>query len=133
MDQPGGTRRLPGRHRPLTSATSNGPSSIGSSQGTAAVPPHTGRGGWTWYTGSASWLYRIGLEYILGLKRRGDTLTLEPCIPRTWKQYQISYRFGTATYQITVENPNGLNRSKSVEAIHLQDDGQTHQIVVVMT
>src|SRR5438105_4783240 len=103
-------------------------------------PQHVGRGGWTWYTGSASWLYRIGLEYILGLKRRGNTLTLEPCIPSTWKQYQITYRFGKSTYQITVENPNGLNGGVArlaldgtpVETINLLDDGQTHQVNVFM-
>ncbi len=103
-------------------------------------PQHVGRGGWTWYTGSASWLYRIALEHMLGMQRRGDTLSIAPCIPREWKQYQITYRVGTTTYAITVENPNGVNRGvarievdgDAVEAIRLRDDGATHRVTVVM-
>ena len=67
-----------------------------------AKAPHTGRGGWTWYTGSASWLYRLMLESLLGLNRRGNTLSFTPCIPETWPSYSMSYRFGETTYQISV-------------------------------
>jgi cyclic beta-1,2-glucan synthetase len=75
-----------------------------------AVPPHTGRGGWTWYTGSASWMYRAGLESILGFKLEGDRLKIDPCIPRWWRDFDITYRHGEAVYRIRVENPLGLNR-----------------------
>lgn len=95
-----------------------------------AVWPHTGRGGWTWYTGSASWMYRAGLESILGFKLRGDRLQIDPCIPRSWREYEITYRRGPTTYQIVVDNPHGLNRG--VARIEL--DGRelaTPEIVLV--
>lgn len=66
------------------------------------MAPHTGRGGWTWYTGSASWMYRLMLESLLGLRREGNTLHFIPCIPESWTDYSISYRFGRTTYQIEV-------------------------------
>ena len=53
---------------------------------------HLGRGGWTWYTGSASWMYRVALESILGFQQRGDMLFIEPCIPASWKEFTIEYR-----------------------------------------
>src|SRR5690606_18127338 len=62
-----------------------------------------GRGGWTWYTGSASWLYRVALETILGFTKRGDTLLLEPRVPGDWPGYTIEYRYGGALYRIAVE------------------------------
>ena len=64
---------------------------------------HVGRGGWTWYTGSASWLYRLGIEQLLGLRRQGDTLTVVPCLPPEWPGYTATYRIGAITYQITVD------------------------------
>ncbi|MBC7237837.1 MAG: hypothetical protein H5T69_18500, partial [Chloroflexi bacterium] len=70
-----------------------------------ALPPHVGRGGWTWYTGSAAWLYRLGIEAILGLERRGNTLCITPCIPSCWEGYQITYRYQGSEYHITVHNP----------------------------
>jgi cyclic beta-1,2-glucan synthetase len=107
-----------------------------------AVPPHTGRGGWTWYTGSAGWMYRAGLESILGFKMRGNRIVMDPCIPRWWQEYDITYRFGRTIYKIKVENPLGLNRGvaviekdgveQGVEAIALLDDGKTHSIRVVL-
>ncbi|MEP6636067.1 MAG: glucoamylase family protein [Acidobacteriota bacterium] len=75
-----------------------------------AVPPHTGRGGWTWYTGSASWMYRAGLESILGFKLRGDHLQIDPCIPRWWREFEVTYRRGKTTYRIKVENPLAIHR-----------------------
>ena len=66
---------------------------------------HAGRGGWTWYTGSAGWMYRAGLESILGLTRRGDTFALDPCIPAAWPAYSITWRFGRTRYEIAVSNP----------------------------
>ncbi|MFY9608370.1 MAG: glucoamylase family protein [Blastocatellia bacterium] len=106
------------------------------------VWPHTGRGGWTWYTGSASWMYRAGLESILGFKLRGDRLEIEPCIPRGWREYEVTYRRGTATYQVIVENPHGLNRGvarvevdgRELETpeIQLVDDGKLHSVRVTL-
>ncbi|WP_432558805.1 GH36-type glycosyl hydrolase domain-containing protein [Granulicoccus sp. GXG6511] len=66
-----------------------------------SVEPHVGRGGWTWYTGSSGWLYRAGLEAILGIRREGDHLVLRPCFPEAWEGVSVSYRFGTADYQLT--------------------------------
>ena len=61
------------------------------------VPPHVGRGGWTWYTGSAAWLYRVGLESILGFRLEGERLRLEPCIPAGWPGFEITYRHRSAS------------------------------------
>lgn len=72
-----------------------------------------GRGGWTWYTGSSSWYYIAGLEYILGLKIKKGMLTVNPCIPKDWKEYSIRYRFGNSLYRIKVKNNNA--KSTGVE------------------
>lgn len=66
------------------------------------VAPHVGRGGWTWYTGSAGWMYRLLSESLLGLQRRGDTLRIEPCIPDDWPGYRMQLRHGAAVYRIEV-------------------------------
>ena len=71
-------------------------------------PPHVGRGGWTWYTGSAGWLYRAGVESLLGLKFRGAFLLVDPCIPKAWGQYEATVKYRTARYSICVENPGGV-------------------------
>ena len=101
---------------------------------------HTGRGGWTWYTGSSGWMYRAGLEYILGLKVSGKELKLNPHIPPEWKEYRISYRHGESLYEILVLNPqsrsNGIAKiqvdGKETNQILLLDDGQTHQVLVTL-
>ncbi len=74
-----------------------------------AEPPHTGRGGWTWYTGAAGWMYQAGIEWILGFHLRGTELSLDPCIPTTWPGYEIRFRYHTATYEIVVENPHAVS------------------------
>jgi cyclic beta-1,2-glucan synthetase len=71
--------------------------------------PHTGRGGWTWYTGSASWMYRLGIEAILGLKRTGERLEIAPCIPSDWADYELTYNDSGTLYIIRVSNPHGVN------------------------
>lgn len=71
-------------------------------------PAHVGRGGWTWYTGAAGWMYRAGVESLIGLRRDGDALLLDPCIPRNWPGFRLAYRAGEARYQIDVENPDGV-------------------------
>jgi cyclic beta-1,2-glucan synthetase len=105
-------------------------------------PSHVGRGGWTWYTGSASWMTRLAVEKILGLKREGNNLTVEPCIPKDWREYEIHYRFGKTMYHLRVENPEGVNtgvvkltvdgKLLTDEKIVLEDDGREHQIVVTI-
>ena len=109
-----------------------------------SAPPHVGRGGWTWYTGSAGWMYRVIMEGLLGLKIEGDTLLLNPCIPRSWPGFELTYRHGRAVYEIAVENPNGAGRgimrvtldgadieSKDVR-IPLKDDDTTHYLRVIL-
>jgi cyclic beta-1,2-glucan synthetase len=107
-----------------------------------AVPPHTGRGGWTWYTGSASWMYRAGLESILGFHLSGDRLRIDPCIPREWREFEISYQRGSTGYLIKVENPHGVCRGIARLEIDgkfepaferlLSDDGHLHKVRVVL-
>jgi cyclic beta-1,2-glucan synthetase len=103
-----------------------------------SAPPHVGRGGWTWYTGSAGWMYRTAAEGILGIKRRGATLLVDPCIPRAWPGFEFTYKHGTSRYRITVKNPRGVNRGVAratldgkelggaVCEIALTDDGRYH-------
>jgi cyclic beta-1,2-glucan synthetase len=105
-------------------------------------PPHTGRGGWTWYTGSAGWLYRVALEAILGFRLRGDVLTLEPCIAPSWPGYEVTYQHRSATYHVKVENPDRVEQGvRRVEVdgeerpdgtIPLADDGQRHEVRVLL-
>jgi cyclic beta-1,2-glucan synthetase len=75
-----------------------------------STAPHVGRGGWTWYTGSAGWLQRAGVESLLGLRLRGAFLSVDPCIPKAWGRYEATVKYRTARYSIFVENPNGVSR-----------------------
>ena len=68
-----------------------------------------GRGGWTWYTGSSSWYYKAGIEYILGLKVQKGFISINPCIPKDWKEYSIRYKWKNSVYNISVKNPNQKN------------------------
>ena len=106
-------------------------------------PPHVGRGGWTWYTGSAGWLYRGAIEWILGFRLRGAAFSLDPCIPRNWPSYSVTFRYHSTAYNIKVENPSGVSRGVvTVETdgapvanfpnIQLVDDGREHQVRIVM-
>jgi cyclic beta-1,2-glucan synthetase len=107
-----------------------------------ARSPHAGRGGWSWYTGSAGWMYRAGVESILGLRRRGTTFIIDPCIPSAWPEYRISWRFLDTRYEITVTNParrcHGVaeatldGASVDARAIPLANDGKTHDVQVVL-
>jgi cyclic beta-1,2-glucan synthetase len=99
---------------------------------------HVGRGGWTWYTGSAGWMYRTAVEGILGIQLRGRVLAVDPCIPRAWAGFEITYKFGASRYRIAVENPHGVSRgivratldgqeiSREPCRIALVDDGSYH-------
>jgi cyclic beta-1,2-glucan synthetase len=104
--------------------------------------PHVGRGGWTWYTGSAGWLQRAGVESLLGLRLRGPTLFVDPCIPKTWRNFDATIKHRSARYAIHVENPDGVSRgvahavadgleiNERPPRISLVDDGGHHQIQV---
>jgi len=73
-------------------------------------PQHVGRGGWTWYTGSAGWMYRTAVEGILGVELRGKILKINPCVPRAWAGFEVTYKHGSSRYRIAVENPHGVSR-----------------------
>jgi len=103
------------------------------------VPPFTGRGGWTWYTGTAAWTYRLILEAILGLRREAGALVIDPCLPPDWPGYEATVREGAAVYRVKVENP-GAGRSVGAVTLDgkvlaearvpLVDDGAEHEVVV---
>ena len=107
-----------------------------------AAKPHVGRGGWTWYTGSAGWMQRAGVEGILGLRLRGNALELDPCIPKSWPGFTATLRYRSARYEIVVENPSGCSRGITfAEAdgteigtrplhVGLLDDEATHRVLV---
>jgi len=105
-------------------------------------PPHVGRGGWTWYTGSAGWMYRLGIEGILGIQRHGSMLRIQPSIPSHWRSYDVTYQYGSATYHVHVDNTSGVNRRVREilldgqpmpdGRIPLNDDGQPHTVRVLM-
>ena len=102
------------------------------------VAPHTGRGGWTWYTGSAGWMYRLAVESLLGLVRSGDTLRFEPVLPGDWSGYGLDYRFGASLYRIEISQQPGTRHSISLDGqllaeplLNLLDDGQEHRVQVI--
>ncbi len=109
-----------------------------------SVFPHVGRGGWTWYTGSAGWLYRAGIEGILGFHLQRDFLLLDPCIPRAWPGFEIAFGYRSARYEISVENPQGVSRGVASAALDgnalpegaarvpLVDDGAVHKVRVLL-
>ena len=93
-----------------------------------SMPPHVGRGGWTWYTGSAGWLQRAGIEAILGLSLEGEWLVIDPCVPAAWPGFAMTLRYRGATYEIEVANPHGAGRgvlSTDLDGVaHAPDDGR---------
>jgi cyclic beta-1,2-glucan synthetase len=108
----------------------------------SATPPHAGRGGWTWYTGSSGWMQRAGIESIIGLRLQAGTLVFDPCIPADWPGFEVTLRHGAARYVIRVENPEGFERGiaqASLDGVSLgggplrldlEDDGACHQVSV---
>jgi cyclic beta-1,2-glucan synthetase len=106
--------------------------------------PHIGRGGWTWYTGSAGWLYRAGIEWLLGVRvQEGARLMVNPCIPSGWSGFTVALRYRSAQYDITVENPSGVCRGVAVleldgvalddrTGIPLANDGRSHRVRAVL-
>ncbi|MDI1283820.1 MAG: glucoamylase family protein [Reyranella sp.] len=111
-----------------------------------SVAPHVGRGGWTWYSGSAGWLYRAGAEAILGLRLKGNQLWIDPCIPAAWPGYDMTLRYRGAVYEISVRNPGGVSRGVSAleidgqpspvmggkACVPLREDRDTHAILVTL-
>ena len=108
-----------------------------------AHPMHVGRGGWTWYTGSAGWMYQAALRALLGLQRRGTVLSVSPCIPRVWPEYTLTWRVDDATtYRFLIVNPD--HRSHGIasatcdgvavdaRAIPLFADGGVHDVQIVI-
>jgi cyclic beta-1,2-glucan synthetase len=107
-------------------------------------PPHVGRGGWTWYTGSAGWMYQAAVEWLLGIRRHGASLAIDPCIPRSWPGFEVELRHGTATYQITVDNAASVSRgvvraeidgdvsADPTAPFALVDDGAEHRIHITL-
>lgn len=106
-----------------------------------SVAPHVGRGGWTWYTGSSGWMYRAGLEAILGLHREGPSLRIAPCLPSEWTEAAVDYRFGKTMYRIRYEAVSGSPRRHhetlldgtplvDVARLPLVDDGADHDVVI---
>ena len=92
-------------------------------------PQHPGRGGWTWYTGSASWAYKTGIENILGFRKHGDQLTLDPRVPTDWPAFTLRYRHGDSLYIIKYSR-NTTATANTPLVIDLVDDGQTHEITL---
>jgi cyclic beta-1,2-glucan synthetase len=107
-----------------------------------AHPMHVGRGGWTWYTGSAGWMYQAAVHALLGLRRHGGTISLNPCIPTVWPEYSLEWTIGSTRYRFVVENPEHRSRGiASAEldgrptdpnAIELVNDGKEHTVRVVL-
>jgi cyclic beta-1,2-glucan synthetase len=106
-----------------------------------ALAPHTGRGGWSWYTGSAGWMYRLMMESLLGVELVGDTLRIAPCLPAAWTEFRMHYRFRGSTYRITVTQSDAADRTPGVwlnghlqsePVIPLGNDGGEHEVQVVV-
>ena len=99
-----------------------------------------GRGGWSWYTGSSSWYYKVGIEYILGLKIERRYMKIQPCIPKEWKEYEIKYKWKNTLYNIKVENNNKntevskvfLDNVEVENNIKLEDENTIYNIKVIM-
>jgi cyclic beta-1,2-glucan synthetase len=108
-----------------------------------SVPPHVGRGGWTWYTGSAGWMYRAGIGSLLGFRLCGTTAFIDPCIPQKWPGFELDFRYHSTLYEVRVDNPHHVSRGiqsvlmdnqpvRGRAAIRLTDDGKTHRIQIVL-
>jgi cyclic beta-1,2-glucan synthetase len=104
---------------------------------------HVGHGGWTWYSGSAGWLYRAGIEWVLGLRQRGHRLEINPCIPAAWPGFSAAFRHCSSRYDITVENPHNVCRGVAAleldgvalgdrSGVPLTGDGKVHTVRVVL-
>jgi cellobiose phosphorylase len=106
-----------------------------------ALKPHTGRGGWTWYTGSAGWMYRLILESLLGLRLEVDKLHIQPCLPADWDNYKVHYRFRETFYHITIIQTHGNIADLSITVdgvksndnfLNLIDDKKEHSVEITI-
>ncbi len=107
-----------------------------------AHPMHVGRGGWTWYTGSAGWMYQAAVQALLGLRRAGATISIAPCIPAVWPEYSLEWKVGRSRYRFVVSNPDRRSHGVALArldgadvdpgAIPLVDDGADHEVSVVL-
>ncbi|MEO8310475.1 MAG: hypothetical protein ABI520_04820 [Caldimonas sp.] len=104
-----------------------------------AIAPHVGRGGWSWYTGSAGWMYQLLVEWLLGLQRRGNQLALRPLLPSSWSGFELHYRFESTTYEITMRSAASTEAAvltvdgvKSSGDVALVDDGATHRVLLTV-
>ena len=106
-----------------------------------AVPPHMGRGGWTWYTGSAGWMYRLIVEYLLGVRLDEDKLHVEPCLPADWEGFTVHYRYRETIYHVKVMQGHAGEDEGSVtvdgvvqreQTIPLVDDHREHLAEVIV-
>ncbi|MFP2872431.1 GH36-type glycosyl hydrolase domain-containing protein [Acetobacter tropicalis] len=107
-------------------------------------PPHNGRGGWSWYTGSAGWMQRVGIESILGIRIEGEKLLITPCIPREWPEFEVTLRWRSAQYKLLIKNPNGVSNNtprsivvddvflENTSTILLRDDGVLHLVTITL-
>jgi cyclic beta-1,2-glucan synthetase len=109
-----------------------------------SVSPHTGRGGWTWYTGSAAWMYRAGVESILGIRREGAFLVVAPCIPSAWPGFEAAVNVASTHYDIRVRNLPGAGRNvvqadldgepvgRTEGVVHVPLDGKKHVLAIIL-
>jgi len=107
-----------------------------------AHPMHVGRGGWTWYTGSAGWVYQAAIRWLLGMRRKGSTISVSPCIPAIWPQYSVDWTIGRTRYRFTVMNPEQRScgiasalldgEPVDADAVPLVDDGAEHEVTIVL-
>jgi cyclic beta-1,2-glucan synthetase len=107
-----------------------------------AHPMHVGRGGWSWYTGSAGWMYQAAIGDLLGFRRNGDTFSIDPCIPAMWPGFSFDWRHGRTSYRVVVQNPGHQYRGVRLatldgtpveaHAIPIADDGGTHDVTIVL-
>jgi cyclic beta-1,2-glucan synthetase len=106
-----------------------------------AEPSNLGRGGWTWYTGSAGWMYQLIVEYVLGIKRKADELHFEPCIPEEWDSFKMQYKYGSSVYHITLKQDKDSGRMMSIildgneqeeNFIKLVDSNDSHEVEILL-
>ena len=107
-----------------------------------STPPHVGHGGWTWYTGSSGWLYRLGMEAILGFQYRGDHFTMDPCIPDEWDGFKLKFKVENSTYAVKVKNPDHVQKGvtqivldgevQDDLTVPIEQDSNHHQVEVIM-
>ncbi len=108
-----------------------------------STAPHVGRGGWSWYTGSAGWMQRVGIESILGVRISRDGLHIQPCVPRLWPGYSVTLTWRSSRYAIVVSNPDQTGQGvaaisldgvslSATDPVKLVDDGASHDVQVTL-